>query len=66
MGLIHELRMDVVEARRHLERPRASMATIGSVHVERIDALLSELQRDTRRSRTFRRRLAEIGHAANK
>jgi class 3 adenylate cyclase/tetratricopeptide (TPR) repeat protein len=67
IGLVHKIRKDVTEARRHLERAGAIMAAVGSVHlVERVDVLLAELQGDTRRSRTFRRRLAEIGHAANK
>jgi hypothetical protein len=41
-------------------------AVCGSHLLERIDALLSDLSRGTGPSRTFRRRLAAIGHGASK
>jgi class 3 adenylate cyclase/tetratricopeptide (TPR) repeat protein len=67
IGLVHKIRNDVAAARQHLERARAIMAMIGSSHLlERIDGLLSDLQRGTGRYLRFRQRLAEIGRVANK
>jgi class 3 adenylate cyclase/tetratricopeptide (TPR) repeat protein len=66
IGLVHKIRNDVTPARVHLERARGVFAASGSVQLlERVDALLSGLERPSGIYRTVRRRLAEIGHVAN-
>jgi class 3 adenylate cyclase/tetratricopeptide (TPR) repeat protein len=66
IGLAHKIRNDVARAREHLQRARGILAAIGTVQLlERVDALLSDLERRSGVYRTFRRHLAKIGHVAN-
>jgi hypothetical protein len=66
IGLAHKIRNDGARAHEHLQRARGILAAIGTVQLlERVDALLSDLERRSSVYRTFRRRLVKIGHVAN-
>jgi hypothetical protein len=65
--MLYKVKKDPTLAREHLGRARTIIAPIGSAQLpERIDGLLSGLNGRVGLYRTFRRRLAEMGHAANR